>query len=85
MVAGADDLLAPDAEAVARAIPGAELLRVPGAGHAVALEDHEAVNDAILAHLSRSRADGDERGSRRSFRGRAAAHRERFMKDRKLG
>jgi pyruvate dehydrogenase E2 component (dihydrolipoamide acetyltransferase) len=57
VVAGADDLLAPDAESVARAIPGAEFLRVPGAGHAVALEDHEAVNDAILAHLSRSRAD----------------------------
>jgi pimeloyl-ACP methyl ester carboxylesterase len=54
---GGDDLLAPDAESVARAIPGAEFLRVPGAGHAVALEDHEAVNDAILAHLSRSRAD----------------------------
>jgi hypothetical protein len=62
VVAGADDLLAPDAAAVARAIPGAELLRVPGAGHAVALENHEAVNDAILAHLSRAGSGGHDRG-----------------------
>ena len=62
VVAGADDLLAPDAAAVARAIPGAAFLLVPGAGHAVALESHEAVNDAILAHLARSQAGGNSRG-----------------------
>lgn len=62
VVAGTDDLLAPDAAAVARAIPGAAFLLVPGAGHAVALESHEAVNDAILAHLARSQAGGNSRG-----------------------
>jgi len=62
VVAGADDLLTPDAAAVARAIPGAEFLLVPGAGHAVALENYEAVNEAILAHLSRSNADSPDRG-----------------------
>jgi len=52
VVAGGDDLLAPDAEAVSRAIPGARLLVVPGAGHAVALEAPERVNEAILALLA---------------------------------
>ncbi len=61
VVAGADDLLAPEAAAVARAIPGAELLRVPGAGHAVALESHAAVNDAILAHLARAGSGAHDR------------------------
>ncbi len=62
VVAGADDLLAPDAAAVARAIPRAEFLLVPGAGHAVALESHEAVNDAILAHLARPEGADQDRG-----------------------
>jgi pyruvate dehydrogenase E2 component (dihydrolipoamide acetyltransferase) len=62
VVAGGDDLLAPDAAAVARAIPGAEFFLVPGAGHAVALEDYEAVNEAILAHLSRSESDSHDVG-----------------------
>jgi pimeloyl-ACP methyl ester carboxylesterase len=72
VVAGADDLLTPDASAVARAIAGAELLLVPGAGHAVALENYEAVNEAILGHLSGSNADsiGPGRGAR-SVTGRA--------------
>lgn len=52
VVAGGDDLLAPDAERVARAISGARLLVVPGAGHAVALEAPGPVNEAILAHLA---------------------------------
>jgi pyruvate/2-oxoglutarate dehydrogenase complex dihydrolipoamide acyltransferase (E2) component len=51
VVAAGDDLLAPDAEAVAAAIPGARLLVVEGAGHAVALEAPDAVNEAITAHL----------------------------------
>jgi len=62
VVAGGDDLLAPDAAAVARAIPGAGFFLVPGAGHAVALEDYEAVNEAILAHLSRSETDSHDVG-----------------------
>ena len=52
--AGGADLLAPDAERVARAIPKATLVAAPGAGHAVALETPDTVNDAILAHLHRS-------------------------------
>jgi pimeloyl-ACP methyl ester carboxylesterase len=62
VVAGADDLLAPDAAAVARAIPGAKFVLVPGAGHAVALENYEAVNEAILAHLSHSETGHPRRG-----------------------
>ena len=54
VVAGGADLLAPDAERVARAIPKATLVAAPGAGHAVALEAPDTVNDAILAHLHRS-------------------------------
>ncbi len=52
IVAGAD-LLVPDAESVAAALPNADLLVVPGAGHAVALEAPDRVNQAILAHLAR--------------------------------
>lgn len=51
VVAAGDDLLTPDAAAVAAAIPGAKLVTVAGAGHAVALETPDAVNDAISAHL----------------------------------
>jgi pyruvate dehydrogenase E2 component (dihydrolipoamide acetyltransferase) len=58
VVAGEEDLLVPDAAAVAEAIPGAALRRVPGAGHAVALEAPEVVNHAILAHLERATGSG---------------------------
>jgi pimeloyl-ACP methyl ester carboxylesterase len=51
IVAG-EDLLAPDGEAIAESIPNAELLVVEGAGHAVALEAPDAVNEAINAHLN---------------------------------
>ncbi|MEE3325700.1 MAG: alpha/beta fold hydrolase [Myxococcota bacterium] len=51
IVAG-EDLLTPDADRLAQSIPGARLLRVETAGHAVALEEPEAVNEAILAHLA---------------------------------
>lgn len=54
VVAAGEDLLTPDAAAIAEAIPDARLLRVPSAGHAVALEAPDAVNEALLAHLSRS-------------------------------
>ncbi len=50
VMAGAD-LLTPDAEAIAAAIPGAKLHVVPEAGHAVALEAPESVNRALVAHL----------------------------------
>ncbi len=49
--AGAD-LLAPDAGRIAAALPKARLVRAPDAGHAVALEAAELVNEALLEHLS---------------------------------
>lgn len=51
VVAAGEDLLAPRAEAVADAIPGACVVTVKDAGHAVALEASEAVNEALAAHL----------------------------------
>ena len=50
LVAGGD-LLTPDGEAVADAIPGARCRTLPGAGHAVTLEAPAAVTDAIRAQL----------------------------------
>jgi pimeloyl-ACP methyl ester carboxylesterase len=54
VIAGAEDLLAPDARDVADAIPDAAFLAVGGAGHAVALEDPDTVNEALLRHLARA-------------------------------
>lgn len=54
VIAAEDDLLTPDAEAVAEAIPGASLVVVKDAGHALALEDPEEVTRAILEHLAGS-------------------------------
>jgi pimeloyl-ACP methyl ester carboxylesterase len=51
VVAGADDLLTPDAREVAEAIPGARFLGIGGAGHAVALEAPDAVGAVLLEHL----------------------------------
>ena len=51
VIAAGEDLLTPDAAAIAETIPGAKLLRVEGSGHAVGLEAAEAVNEAIAAHL----------------------------------
>ena len=51
LVAGGD-LLIPGGEALGRAIPGAKTVVVPGAGHALALEAPDAVNEALLAHLA---------------------------------
>ena len=51
VVVAGDDLLTPGAETVAEAIPNAKLLRVEAAGHAVALEFPDTVNEAIAAHL----------------------------------
>jgi len=51
LVAAGGDLLTPDGEAVADAIPGACCRTIPGAGHAVTLEAPAAVTDAIRAQL----------------------------------
>jgi pyruvate dehydrogenase E2 component (dihydrolipoamide acetyltransferase) len=51
VVVAAEDLLTPGAEAIALAIPGAKQLVIPGAGHAVALEAPDVVNEALLGHL----------------------------------
>jgi len=48
---GGADLLTPGGEAVAQAIPGAECVDVPDAGHALALQAPDVVTDAILEHI----------------------------------
>ena len=52
VVVAGQDLLTPDAGAIAAAIPGAQRLDVPEAGHAVAVEAAEVVTAALIAHLS---------------------------------
>ncbi len=52
VIAAADDLLTPGADLLAQTIPGAKLVVVPNAGHAVAIEAPVAVNEAIAAHLA---------------------------------
>ncbi|MDH3685421.1 MAG: alpha/beta fold hydrolase [Myxococcales bacterium] len=52
VISAGDDLLTPGAGTLATEIPGASHVEVAGAGHAVALEAPEAVNGAILKHLS---------------------------------
>ncbi len=51
VIAACDDLLTPQAGRVAAAIPGAKLVEIPAAGHAVSLEAPDAVTQALLAHL----------------------------------
>ncbi len=55
VVAGGEDALKPPrhAEALARGIRGAELLVVPGAGHALCLERPEEFNTALLGFLAK--------------------------------
>jgi pimeloyl-ACP methyl ester carboxylesterase len=48
--AGAD-LLTPDGEGIAQAIPGARHAIVPGCGHALAIEGAAAVGEMLLAHI----------------------------------
>ena len=50
LVAGGD-LLTPDSEALAAALPNARSITVPGAGHALSVEAPDAVNQAIAEHL----------------------------------
>lgn len=54
VLAGGDDLLAPDSERVAEAVAGATYVVVADAGHALGLEAPDAVNQAMLSHFSRS-------------------------------
>ena len=58
VVAGERDRLVPPelSEELAAEIPGAELVRVPGAGHAVILERPELVNQAISELVARASA-----------------------------
>ena len=53
MVVGEEDLLTPpaEAEALARGIAGARLVRVPRAGHLANLEAPEAVNAALARFM----------------------------------
>ncbi|WP_182900770.1 3-oxoadipate enol-lactonase [Microbispora sp. H10830] len=54
LIAGAEDPATPpsDAEALARGIPDAELLVVPGAAHLATAERPDVVNEAITRHLA---------------------------------
>jgi pimeloyl-ACP methyl ester carboxylesterase len=51
VIGAGEDLLTPDAGALAAAIPGARFVEIPGAGHAVGLEAPETVNAALLEHF----------------------------------
>jgi len=55
LAAGAD-LLTPDAERIAAAIPGAALEVFPDCGHALAIEAADGVARCLLAHLAAGRA-----------------------------
>lgn len=52
VVIAGGDLLTPGGDAVAAAIPNALGTTIEGAGHAVALEAADAVNEALLNHLA---------------------------------
>jgi len=55
VITGSQDILTPvgDAEELAETIPGAELVIVPGAAHAVMVDRAPAFNDAVLDFLDR--------------------------------
>jgi len=53
VIAAEDDLLAPGGAEIAGQIPGADLVVVPGSGHAVGIESGEVVSQAIQTHLRR--------------------------------
>jgi pimeloyl-ACP methyl ester carboxylesterase len=65
VVTGEQDMLVPVSQAcqLAAAIPGSELIRVPGAGHAVILERPALINGLIIGLLDRAaRGDRGEPG-----------------------
>lgn len=53
VICGAEDVMTPvaDSEAIARTIPGAELVVIPGAGHMSNMEQPAAFNDAVARFL----------------------------------
>jgi pimeloyl-ACP methyl ester carboxylesterase len=55
VVVGEEDVSTPvdQAEKIANAVPEAELVRVPGAGHSTPLEAPDVVNEALAAFLAR--------------------------------
>lgn len=55
VIAGEDDAIIPtlESEAMAKAIPGAQLKLIPHAGHLVAFEQPEIFNEAVRAWLAR--------------------------------
>ncbi len=59
VICGDEDLLTPveHSQAICAALPNAELVIVPGAGHVVLLEHHEAVN-AVIVGLVRALVSG---------------------------
>jgi len=77
VVAAEDDRLIPLArgEELAAAIPGATLVRVPEAGHAVILERPELVNRAIIELIARSAAGAGSRANDTGPRANGAAAR----------
>ncbi|MBK7293443.1 MAG: alpha/beta hydrolase [Geothrix sp.] len=66
VVTGADDTLIPPGESaeLARGIPGAELVVIPGAGHLVAYEQPFAFNEALGAWLETLPAHGRSQAGR---------------------
>ncbi|MCR4391196.1 MAG: alpha/beta hydrolase [Candidatus Acetothermia bacterium] len=63
VLVGEEDALKPrrHAEALARGIPGAEFLVVPGAGHALCLERPGAFNTALLGFLAQQAREGGKK------------------------
>jgi len=57
VIVGELDIATPPdrAEAIANAIPGAKLVRIPAAGHHAPLENPDAVTAALREHLARAR------------------------------
>lgn len=53
VLAGGEDLLAPDGARIGASIPQARTHVVPNAGHAIAIEAVEAVRASVIEHLSR--------------------------------
>ena len=68
IVAGSRDVLTPvpHSEALAEALPAAELVVVHGVGHILQLERPGAVTDAVLGLLERPRGEDAERGAERA-------------------